>query len=134
MQGIDWNLARFTTCNCLLSLGSADGAGCDPALVNSPLDIGNAASGQGAALNGRFRGGYITRHYGQLQDNIHALQLQMRQRSCMRKAMPFDYLPESALDVPPHLRRMIVAVLGSVRTARMRTFAVFVFYQGTLQR
>ncbi|MEO6072857.1 MAG: N-formylglutamate deformylase, partial [Burkholderiales bacterium] len=98
-----------------LNLGSANGASCDPALANTLLDIGNAASGYSAVLNGRFQGGYITRHYGQPQDNIHAVQLEMTQSSYMQEAMPFDYLPERAVGVQPHLRRMIESVLAFAR-------------------
>ena len=115
MHGTDWNLERLTTCNCLLSLGSADGAGCDPALANSLLDIGNAASGYSVVLNGRFQGGYITRHYGQPQDNVHAVQMELTQCSYMQEVMPFDYLPERAVGVQPYLQRMIEAVLGFAR-------------------
>ena len=95
-----------------LNLGTASGASCDPALANELLAIAETASGYSAVLNGRFQGGHITRHYGQPHNNIHAVQLEMTQCSYMQEAMPFDYLPERAAGVQPHLRRMIEAVLG----------------------
>ena len=98
-----------------LNLGTANGASCDPALANELLAIAQSASGYSAVLNGRFQGGHITRHYGQPHDNIHAVQLEMTQCSYMQEAMPFDYLPERAVGVQPHLRRMIEAVLGFAR-------------------
>ena len=43
-------------------------------------------------LDGRFRGGHITRHYGRPADNIHAIQLELAQHTYMDEdhASPFD--------------------------------------------
>ena len=41
------------------------------------------------ALNGRFKGGYITRHYGQPDQHIHAIQLEMCQSLYMQEVAPF---------------------------------------------
>ena len=98
-----------------LNLGSANGASCDPGLANELLAIARSASGYSAVLNGRFQGGHITRHYGQPERNIHAVQLEMTQSSYMQEAMPFDYLPQRAAGVQPHLRRMLEAVLAFAR-------------------
>ena len=48
-----------------LNLGTANGASCDPALAQRLEQIAGEASGFSAVLNGRFTGGYITRHHGQ---------------------------------------------------------------------
>jgi N-formylglutamate amidohydrolase len=37
----------------------------------------------GSVLNGRFKGGYITRHYGEPESHVHAVQLEIAQRSYM---------------------------------------------------
>ena len=66
-------------------------------------------------LNGRFKGGYITRHYGQPAQNIHAVQLEMTQCSYMQEALPFDYLPERAERIQPTLQRMLQAALDFAR-------------------
>jgi N-formylglutamate deformylase len=65
-----------------------------------------------AVLNGRFKGGHITRHYGQPLSNVHAVQLEMTQCSYMQEAMPFDYLPERAERTQPTLRTMLDVVLA----------------------
>ncbi len=62
-------------------------------------------------LNGRFKGGHITRQYGRPAENVHAVQLEMTQASYMQEALPFDYLPEVAARVQPTLRRMLEAAL-----------------------
>lgn len=94
------------------NLGTVDGASCDPALARQLLAIAQAAPGYGAVLNGRFKGGHITRHYGQPGRGVHAIQLEMTQCSYMQEAMPFDYLPEVAQRVQPTVRAMLEAVLA----------------------
>ena len=101
-----------------LNLGTAQGASCDPALAEQLLGIARAATGFTSVLNGRFTGGYITRHHGQPSQGVHAVQLEMAQCSYMQEALPFDYLPERAQQVQPHLRRMLEAVLAFVEARR----------------
>jgi N-formylglutamate deformylase len=95
-----------------LNLGTANGASCDPALAATLLGIGESAPGYTGVLNGRFKGGHITRQYGNPAQNVHAVQLEMTQSSYMQEKLPFDYLPEVAAGVKPHVRRMIEAVLA----------------------
>ena len=99
-----------------LNLGTANGASCDPALSQMLLRIGESASGYRAVLNGRFKGGYITRQYGCPADGVHAIQLEMTQCTYMQETMPFDYLPGLATDVQPHLRAMLEAALDFARS------------------
>ena len=95
-----------------LNLGTANGASCDPSLAQTLLSIGQSAPGFQAVLNGRFKGGYITRQYGRPEDGVHAVQLEMTQCSYMQEAMPFDYRPEQAAQVQPVLGAMLEAALG----------------------
>lgn len=97
-----------------LNFGSGKGISCDPVMAQAVFAVGQAAAtdGYSAVLNGRFTGGYITRQYGRPENNVHALQLEMTQCSYMQEKQPFDYLPEVAGRVQPHLRRMIDAVLA----------------------
>ncbi|HEY9028817.1 N-formylglutamate deformylase [Variovorax atrisoli] len=97
-----------------LNLGTGKGISCDPALAQTLLGIAESATGYTGVLNGRFTGGYITRNYGNPAQNVHAVQLEMTQSSYMQEKLPFDYLPEVAAGVQPHVRRMIEAVLDFV--------------------
>lgn len=99
-----------------LNLGTANGASCDPALAEQLLAIGKQATAHTAVLNGRFTGGHITRQYGKPAQGIHAVQLEMTQSSYMQESWPFDYLPEVAAGVQPHVRRMLEAVLAFVES------------------
>ena len=94
------------------NLGSADGTSCSPVLAQALLRVAQAVPGHTAVLNGRFKGGHITRHHGEPARNIHAVQLEMTQCSYMQEALPFDYLPERAARVQPHLQRMLAAALA----------------------
>ena len=93
------------------NLGTGRGTSCDSALAHAVFGIAQQAAGYTSVLNGRFTGGYITRHYGQPTQNVHAIQLEMTQSSYMQERLPFDYLPELALRVQPHLRHMLEAVM-----------------------
>jgi N-formylglutamate deformylase len=101
-----------------LNLGTGKGTSCDPALAQTLRGIAENAPGYTGVLNGRFTGGYITRHHGQPAQDVHAVQLEMTQSSYMQEALPFDYLPAVAAGVQPHVRRMLEAVLAFVETPR----------------
>ena len=98
-----------------LNLGTADGTSCAPALARELLRITASASGFAAVLNGRFKGGHITRAHGRPDAGVHAVQLEMAQCSYMREAPPFDYLPEQAARIQPTLERLLGAALAFAR-------------------
>jgi N-formylglutamate deformylase len=99
-----------------LNLGTGNGTSCDPALAATLLGIAESAAGYTGVLNGRFKGGHITRQYGNPAAGVHAVQLEMTQSSYMQETLPFDYLPDVAAGVQPHVRRMIEAVLAFVES------------------
>lgn len=66
-----------------LNLGTADGRSCSPALQARLVDVLRAQSRYDWVVNGRFKGGYITRHYGDPAQGIDAVQLEMSQRIYM---------------------------------------------------
>jgi N-formylglutamate amidohydrolase len=68
-----------------LNLGSNASKSCSRTIEDAVASVAKA-SAYSTAVNGRFKGGYITRHYGSPQDNIHALQLEIAQRAYMNEA------------------------------------------------
>jgi N-formylglutamate deformylase len=66
----------------VLNIGTWDGRSCDQAMSNAVMRAA-AASPYSVVLNGRFKGGYITRNYGDPAENVHALQLELAQRAYM---------------------------------------------------
>ncbi|NNF39872.1 MAG: N-formylglutamate deformylase [Woeseiaceae bacterium] len=67
-----------------LNLGTNDGKSSQPSLEAAVVGVVKAA-GYSSAVNGRFKGGYITRHYGQPADGVHAMQLEIAQRAYMNE-------------------------------------------------
>ena len=93
------------------NFGTADGRACAPSLVHCVMDAARVDSFS-QVLNGRFKGGYITRHYGAPVHGIHAIQLEMCQCVYMCETSPFDYLPDLAVRVQDALRAMLAAALA----------------------
>jgi formiminoglutamase len=68
----------------VFNLGTNDGKSADPALQALVVAI-MAQSGESHVANGRFKGGWITRHYGRSTDGVHALQMELSCRGYMRE-------------------------------------------------
>ena len=74
----------------VLNLGTFGGQSCAPALARAVLAEAEA-SGYETVLDGRFRGGYITRHYGNPVARVHSIQLELAQRAYMDETtLEFD--------------------------------------------
>ena len=66
-----------------INVGTFGGQACDPMLQARVMAVLAANSLFTHVLNGRFQGGYITRHYGQPTDRIYALQIELAQVAYM---------------------------------------------------
>lgn len=95
-----------------LNLGTNDGKSCGPGLGEALLETA-AASPYAAVLNGRFKGGYITRHYGRPVDGIHAVQLELAQTTYMDDAEAWP-VPQRMEQLRPVLRSLIERALNMV--------------------
>jgi len=93
------------------NLGTADGATAAPPLVGRLMNVLTATERYSAVLNGRFKGGFITRSYGKPEDNIHAIQLEMCQSTYMEESLPFRYREELAGQVRPSLERLMSVIV-----------------------
>ena len=95
-----------------LNIGTASGAA-------AAKTISDAAAGQIESfthvINGRFKGGYITRHYGQPAQHIHATQLEKCQSLYMQETPPFAYDEVLAAQLQPTLRQMVGASLQAAK-------------------
>ncbi len=94
------------------NIGTDCGASADPSLATRIFDSCQPKHGYTRVLNGRFRGGYITRQYGRPAHGVHAVQLELTQDSYMTEEPPFGYRQEKAAQVKPVLRRVLEEILA----------------------
>jgi len=98
-----------------LNFGTAEGKSCASGLADAILGVARAQERYSIALDGRFKGGHITRHYGQPALGVHAIQLEKCQCLYMNEAPPFEYRPNVAAELQPLLRAMLGAAADWVR-------------------
>lgn len=92
-----------------LNLGTAEGASCAADLRARLIAALSGEAGYSLAVDGRFKGGYITRHYGRPADGVHAFQMELALASYMEEAPPFAFREDLAARLRPLLRRMLEA-------------------------
>ncbi|MBL8672844.1 MAG: N-formylglutamate deformylase [Alphaproteobacteria bacterium] len=92
------------------NLGTADGASADMALAEAMLKACTAPPFT-QVLNGRFKGGAITRTYGRPGMGVHAVQIEQAQATYMDEAPPFAYRPDLAERAKPLLQAAVQAAL-----------------------
>ena len=96
-----------------LNLGTADGQACRPALRERLRGVLAAQADFSWVVDGRFKGGYITRHYGQPAQGVQAVQMEMGWQCAMDPTLPADG--------PPRLDPARVARLQPVLSALLNT-------------
>jgi N-formylglutamate deformylase len=94
-----------------VNVGTYDGRSCATA-INDALSARLAGAARFShVLDGRFKGGYITRHYGQPQHRQHALQIELAQSSYMDESGT-SYDDERASALRELLHAMVVSLLA----------------------
>ena len=94
-----------------LNLGTGGGATADPELERRLDRVCSGADGYSSVLNGRFTGGYNTRHYGRPREGMHAVQLELAQLTYMDEDPPYAYDEGRAGRLRPVLRRFVETLL-----------------------
>lgn len=94
-----------------LNLGTADGDSAARDLEARMFAVCESAQAYTSVLNGRFKGGYITRHYGRPKDDVHAVQLELSQQTYMQEAPPFRFDETRANRIRAVLRELIEVML-----------------------
>ena len=98
------------------NLGTAGGASCAPVLRDRLSEALGADSDFSLAVDGRFKGGYITRTYGRLEQGVHAFQLELSQATYGAEGPPFVFDEALAELVRPALKLMLEAAVGWAET------------------
>jgi len=101
------------------NLGIGQGA-CPQVVADKLLEVAKTAANRTAVLNGRFKGGYITRHYGAPDRNVWAVQLELSQRTYMDEGQPALGLTSDAEATRHTIREMLATFLDLGRTALRR--------------
>ena len=94
------------------NLGTADNASCDSGLAGSLLVALRRHSRYTAVLNGRFKGGHITRAFGDPARGVHAIQLEMVECLYMDETSPYTFREERARKIRPILREQLEIALA----------------------
>lgn len=94
-----------------LNLGSAGGQSCDETLSANLLSM-MTDSDYTSVHNGRFKGGYITRHYGAPGSGIHAVQMEISQQIYLLNSSDYEYHPARANKLSRLLKNMVRVMLA----------------------
>ncbi len=96
-----------------LNIGTDMGKTCAPEIERATTDIAAVAEGYSSILNGRFKGGWTTRHYGRPETGVHAIQMELAQSTHLAAEEPPFALDaaRSAL-----LREPLKAILNRIET------------------
>ena len=94
-----------------LNLGTASGASCAPTLRAQLQAALQAQSQFTQVVDGRFKGGYITRSFGSPQAGQHAVQLEMCWSTYMQEAPPYAVDTARATTLAPVLRLLVQTML-----------------------
>jgi len=90
------------------NFGTANGVSCSPSVLEAVLAVNYQQ--YSVVNNQRFKGGYITRQYGDPDNHIHAIQLELSQRTYMNE-QAFTYNDERANNVKPFLKNIVQALI-----------------------
>ncbi|OWW04571.1 N-formylglutamate deformylase [Rhizobium sp. R72] len=93
------------------NIGTDMGKTCDGAIEQATLTAVEAAEGYDSVLNGRFKGGWTTRHYGRPETGVHAIQMELAQSTHLEtEAPPFAYDTAKAERLRIHLKDILVRI------------------------
>ncbi|MCL6707616.1 N-formylglutamate deformylase [Pseudomonas sp. R2.Fl] len=90
------------------NIGTNSGASCALEFERVTAEIAGYAAGYTSIVNGRFKGGWTTRHYGQPGAGVHAIQMELAQSTHLAaEAVPFAYDEDKAEKLRIHLKAIL---------------------------
>lgn len=104
------------------NIGTDTGRTCSPLVEAAVAGVCADAQGYTSIVNGRFKGGWTSRHYGRPAENVHAIQMELAQSTHLAsESAPFAYDAEKADALRVHLREILarlerLALDGSLTT------------------
>ena len=95
------------------NIGTDTGKTCAPEIEQVTAEIAAGADGYSHILNGRFKGGWTTRHYGRPEQGVHAIQMELAQSTHLATEAPPFALDKAKAD---RLRRPLKTILERIET------------------
>ena len=93
------------------NIGTDMGKTCDPAIQDATVDVVLNAEGYTSILNGRFKGGWTTRHYSDQENGVHTIQMELAQATHLStEAPPFAYDQAKAAKLRIHLKDILTRI------------------------
>ena len=101
------------------NIGTNLGTTCAPEIEAAVADICAAAPGYTSVINGRFKGGWTTRHYGRPAEGLHAIQMELAQSSYLSaEAPPWPCDPEKSARLRVHLTDILTTLAAMAPTLK----------------
>ena len=94
------------------NIGTNSGASCDPAIETAVQTACASTEDYSTVSNGRFKGGWTTRHYGDPGHGYHAIQMELAQCNYMLEREPWSYTEDKA----GKLRVILADILKNLST------------------
>lgn len=92
------------------NIGTNNGSTCVQDLETRVVAVCDGATGYSSIINGRFKGGWTTRHYGRPDEGIHAIQMELAQSTYMHETPPWTYDADRA----ERLRKPLKTILSTL--------------------
>lgn len=100
----------------ILNIGTNGGATCAPVIELAVTELAGS-SPHSSVLNGRFKGGWTTRHYGAPASGVHAIQMEIAQRAYLGdEAAPWRYDDAKA----GRIRETLKSILQKIEDLALR--------------
>jgi N-formylglutamate deformylase len=94
-----------------MNLGTVEGTSCAPTLREALAEVFASQGDYTHVVDGRFKGGQITRQYGRPAEGVHAVQLEMCWRAYMEETPPYAWHEARAAAVTPLLKRLVQTMI-----------------------
>lgn len=95
------------------NVGTNSGETCAASIEAATVQVCERAPGYSNAVNGRFKGGWTTRHYGHPPTGVHAIQMELAQSAYLtNEASPWAYDAAKAKRLRPHLKDILTRLAG----------------------
>ncbi|MBT8472234.1 MAG: N-formylglutamate deformylase [Marinicaulis sp.] len=93
------------------NIGTFNGQSCDRRIEDAVAEICAGADNYSSVVNGRFKGGWTTRHYGKPIDGVHAIQMELAQKTYLRECTEPDWDEAKAKALRSVLKEILTALV-----------------------